>query len=117
GLEGPQARIAAGKPPEGLITLSAFHRADRIVIEVTDDGGGIDRDRVLRMARRRGLLPADATPAAAEIDSLLFLPGFSTANTVSALSGRGVGLDVVKDAVTALGGRISITSEPGRGTT
>lgn len=117
GIEAPEVRLAAGKPREGQITLCAYHRADRIVIEVADDGAGIDSEQVVRAARRRGLLSADATPVGAEIDSLLFLPGLSTAGSVSALSGRGVGMDVVKGAVTALGGRISITSERGRGTT
>lgn len=117
GLETPQRRLAAGKPPAGQITLTAAHRAGRIVIDVADDGAGIDRTRVLEHARSGGLVPPGVALGDAETDNLLFLPGFSTAERVSALSGRGVGMDVVKSAMTALGGRLSITSEPGRGTT
>ena len=102
--------------PRGTVSLSASHRAGRVVIEIADDGAGIDRDRVLRTAVDRGLVPPDAQLGEAEIDNLLFLPGFSTASSVSSYSGRGVGLDVVKSAITGLGGRISIFAEPGRGT-
>lgn len=116
GIETPEQRLAAGKPREGQITLSAAHRAGRFVVEVADDGAGIDRQRVLDRARSRGLIPRDATPGDAEIDGLLFLPGFSTAGEVSAVSGRGVGMDVVKRAIEALGGRVSIDSERGIGT-
>ncbi|WP_126975714.1 chemotaxis protein CheA [Frigidibacter oleivorans] len=116
GLEPPTARRAAGKPEEGTITLSARHRAGRVVIVVADDGGGIDRARVRAKALERGLIAPDAVLTEAEIDNLLFLPGFSTADKVSALSGRGVGMDVVRRAIQALGGRISIASDRGRGT-
>ncbi len=116
GLEIPEERVAAGKPPEGVITLSAQHRSGRVIIGLTDDGAGIDRTKVRDKAIENGLLPADAQLSDTEIDNLLFLPGFSTADQVSALSGRGVGMDVVKSAIQALGGRISIHSEPGQGT-
>jgi two-component system chemotaxis sensor kinase CheA len=116
GLEPPQDRIAAGKPPEGRITLSASHRSGRGVIEVADDGRGIDRPKVQNIAESKGLIPPGQTLSDAEIDALLFLPGFSTASTVSNLSGRGVGMDVVRSAITTLGGRIAIASDPGRGT-
>ena len=116
GLETPDARRAAGKPPEGVITLSAQHRSGRVVIEVSDDGAGINRPKVREIAIAKGLIPADAALSESEIDNLLFLPGFSTANQVSALSGRGVGMDVVRQAITSLGGRITIHSEPGQGT-
>lgn len=116
GIETPEKRIAAGKPPEGVITLSASHRAGRVLIEVADDGAGINRPRVREIAIAKGLIPADAQLTDSEIDNLLFLPGFSTASQISALSGRGVGMDVVKSAITALGGRIVITSEAGVGT-
>lgn len=116
GIEVPERRTAAGKPEEGAIVLSAMHRAGRVLIEVTDDGAGINRPRVREIAVSKGLIPPDAVLTDAEIDNLLFLPGFSTASQVSALSGRGVGMDVVKSAITALGGRITITSEPGKGT-
>lgn len=116
GLETPEQRQAAGKPREGVITLSAQHRAGRVVLEVTDDGAGINRPKVRDIAISKGLIPAEAALSDSDIDNLLFLPGFSTATTVSALSGRGVGMDVVRSAILSLGGRITITSEPGKGT-
>jgi two-component system chemotaxis sensor kinase CheA len=117
GLERPELRLAAGKPEEGTVRLSAAHRSGRVVIEITDDGAGIDRARVKEAAARKGLIAADAPLADAEIDNLIFLPGFSTASTVSSISGRGVGMDVVKRSIQALGGRMSITSRPGEGST
>jgi two-component system, chemotaxis family, sensor kinase CheA len=117
GLESAERRLAAGKPAEGTVTVRAGHRSGRVVIEVGDDGAGIDRPRVQAIAEERGLIPPGLTLGEAEIDSLLFLPGFSTAGQVSRLSGRGVGMDVVRNAIATLGGRISISSEPGRGTT
>ncbi|MBE7212410.1 MAG: chemotaxis protein CheA, partial [Gluconacetobacter diazotrophicus] len=117
GLEDPERRHRSGKPAEGTIRLSASHRSGRIVIDVADDGGGIDRDRVRSIAIAKGLVAADAVMSEEEIDNLIFLPGFSTANAVSDLSGRGVGMDVVRRSVQALGGRISIASCPGRGST
>jgi two-component system chemotaxis sensor kinase CheA len=116
GLESPDKRRAAGKPSEGVITLSAMHRSGRVVIEITDDGAGINRSKVREIAITKGLITADVALSDSEIDNLLFLPGFSTASEISALSGRGVGMDVVKQAITALGGRITITSETGKGT-
>lgn len=115
GLESPDMREASGKPREGIVTLSAHHRSGRVVIEVSDDGGGIDRKKVFGKAIEKGLIAPDAQLSDSEIDNLLFLPGFSTADQVSALSGRGVGMDVVKSSIQSLGGRISITSEPGKG--
>jgi two-component system chemotaxis sensor kinase CheA len=117
GLEPPERRIKAGKPAEGVVTVTAAHRSGRVVIEVRDDGAGIDRPRVQALAEEKGLIPPGLALSEAEIDNLLFLPGFSTAGQVSKLSGRGVGMDVVRSAITALGGRISISSERGRGTT
>ncbi|TKW67126.1 MAG: chemotaxis protein CheA [Paracoccus denitrificans] len=116
GLEAPETRSAAGKPKEGLIVLSASHRSGRVMIEIEDDGAGINRPKVREIATSKGLVPADVQLSETEIDNLLFLPGFSTASEVSSLSGRGVGMDVVKSAITALGGRISINSTPGVGT-
>jgi two-component system chemotaxis sensor kinase CheA len=116
GLEGPEARRAAGKDGTGTIRLGAAHRSGSVIITIRDDGAGLNRPRILDIARRKGLVAPDADLADAEIDGLLFLPGFSTAASVSNLSGRGVGLDVVRNAVTALGGRISIASVPGQGT-
>jgi two-component system chemotaxis sensor kinase CheA len=117
GLESSDERIAAGKPKEGRVTLSAAHKSGRVVIEVSDDGGGINRPKVQQIAEEKGLIPPDQELSDAEIDGLLFLPGFSTAKEVSDLSGRGVGMDVVRSAIQSLGGRISIVSEPGEGTT
>jgi len=117
GLERPEARIAAGKPPQGEVRLSAAHRSGRVVIEIADDGRGIDRPKVKAIAIKKGLIAADAQLSDVEIDNLLFLPGFSTAETVSNISGRGVGMDVVKRSIQALGGRISITTRVGHGST
>lgn len=115
GLETPDERVAAGKPREGVIKLIAEHRAGRIVISVTDDGRGIGRDRLLAKARSRGLVGADEKLAPEEIDQLIFAAGLSTAEVISDVSGRGVGMDVVRRNVESLGGRISVDSEPGRG--
>jgi len=117
GLETPADRLAAGKPEGGIVRLSAAHRSGRVIMEVSDDGGGIDRARVQKIAKDKGLIPADAVLSDSEIDNLLFLPGFSTAATVSDLSGRGVGMDVVRTSIQSLGGRISIASTQGQGTT
>lgn len=116
GLERPEQRRADAKPEMGVVRLTAAHRAGRIIIEVADDGAGINRPKVLEKAQSRGLIPPDAALEEAEIDNLLFLPGFSTAEAVTSLSGRGVGLDVVGGAIRKLGGRITIQSSPGRGT-
>ncbi len=117
GLETPEERMAAGKPAEGVVRLAALHRSGRIVLEVSDDGKGINRKRVREIAVNKGLIGADAQLSDDEIDNLIFLPGFSTATVVSNISGRGVGMDVVKRSIQALGGRISISSQPGRGST
>jgi two-component system chemotaxis sensor kinase CheA len=115
GLESSEKRVAAGKPAEGQVKLAAFHRSGRIVIEVSDDGGGINRPRVKEIAASKGLIDPNAPLTDEEIDNLIFLPGFSTASAVSDISGRGVGMDVVKRSINALGGRISINSTPGKG--
>ncbi|MGI3901832.1 MAG: chemotaxis protein CheA [Janthinobacterium lividum] len=117
GLESPEKRLAAGKPEEGQVRLSALHRSGRIVIEISDDGAGINRERVRAIAIEKGLIPPDSKLSDEETDNLIFLPGFSTAATISDISGRGVGMDVVKRSIQALGGRISITSVPGKGST
>jgi two-component system chemotaxis sensor kinase CheA len=115
GIETPATRLAAGKPEEGTVRLAADHRGGRIVIEVSDDGGGIDSERVLKKARERGLVAADAQLTEDEINNLIFMPGFSTAETVSDISGRGVGMDVVRRNIQEVGGRISLKSDRGRG--
>jgi two-component system, chemotaxis family, sensor kinase CheA len=117
GLESPDERKAVGKNPEGMVRLAALHRSGRIVIEVSDDGKGINRERVFSIAVKKGLIAPDLQLTDEEIDNLIFLPGFSTADKISDVSGRGVGMDVVKRSVQALGGRISITSRPGQGST
>jgi two-component system chemotaxis sensor kinase CheA len=117
GIESPEARVAAGKPAEGTVRLTAAHRSGRIVIEISDDGAGINRQKVRESAIKKGLIAADAQLSDSDIDNLLFLPGFSTASTISNISGRGVGMDVVKRSIQALGGRISISSRPGLGST
>jgi two-component system, chemotaxis family, sensor kinase CheA len=117
GLETPEKRAAAGKDPIGEIRLSATHKSGSVLIEISDDGAGLNRPKILEIAISKGLIPATADLPEAEIDKLLFLPGFSTATVVSNLSGRGVGMDVVKNAVQALGGKVAITSVPGKGTT
>lgn len=119
GIETPEARAAAGKPATGTIRLRARHGGGQVMIEVSDDGRGIDLDRVRARAVERGLLTADA---AAHLDDdrclqLIFLPGFSTAGAVSTLSGRGVGMDVVKRNVERVGGSVDVRSTPGSGTT
>jgi two-component system chemotaxis sensor kinase CheA len=115
GVELPDERVAHGKPQQGTIFLSAEHRGGRIVIEVADDGLGIPRAKVLAKAQERGLVARDATLTDEEIDRLIFLPGFSTADKVSDVSGRGVGLDVVTRNIQALGGRIAVDSREGKG--
>ena len=117
GIESPEQRLAAGKPAEGTVRVIALHRSGRIVIEVADDGAGIDRKRVLASAMAKGLVAGDAIMSDEEIDNLIFAPGFSTAAEVSDISGRGVGMDVVRRSIQSLGGRISITSQPGHGST
>ncbi len=117
GLEEADGRRAAGKPETGSITLSAAHRSGRVLIEVADDGAGINRERVREIAEAKGLIPPGASLTPTEIDNLLFAPGFSSKQEVSALSGRGVGLDVVKREIQSLGGRVGIQSVAGEGTT
>jgi two-component system chemotaxis sensor kinase CheA len=104
-------------PDEGTIRLMAEHRGGRIVVEVRDDGAGIDPERVLKKAREKGLVGQDAILSEDEITNLIFLPGFSTASTVSDISGRGVGMDVVRRNIQDVGGRITLKSERGRGMT
>jgi two-component system chemotaxis sensor kinase CheA len=115
GLESGDDREASGKAREGLIHLSAEHRSGRIVIAISDDGRGINRPKVLEKAIARGLIPADAKPSEDEIDNMILLPGFSTADQVSNVSGRGVGMDVVVRKIQNMGGRVGISSTPGQG--
>ncbi|AYG65180.1 MULTISPECIES: chemotaxis protein CheA [unclassified Rhizobium] len=115
GIETPEKRATLGKNPEGTVRLTAKHRSGRILIELADDGAGINREKVRQKAIDNDLIPADANLSDEEIDNLIFLPGFSTADKISDISGRGVGMDVVKRSIQALGGRINISSRPGQG--
>jgi two-component system chemotaxis sensor kinase CheA len=114
GIEQPQERIDAGKPPQGTVTLAAAHQGGSIVIEVRDDGRGLNRGRLLRKAAERGL-PVHDGMTDQEVYGLIFEPGFSTAAEVTDVSGRGVGMDVVKRNITGLGGSVEIDSTEGRG--
>lgn len=117
GIESSPARLAKGKPAKGTVRLSAHHESGCIVIEVADDGGGLDGERILKKAIEKGLVAADAKLSRSEIFHLILEPGFSTAEKITNLSGRGVGMDVVKNNVEALRGSIEIHSESGCGTT
>jgi len=116
GIETPDRREAAGKPRTGRLTLSAQHQGGNILIEVIDDGGGLSREKILEKARHNGLAVSDSM-SDDEVWQLIFAPGFSTAEAVSDVSGRGVGMDVVKRNIQAMGGHVEILSTPGQGTT
>jgi len=115
GIELPEARTAAGKSAEGTVHLDACHRGGNIAVEVSDDGGGLDKERILAKARARGLVGATDSLTDAEVYELIFVPGFSTAEKTTDVSGRGVGMDVVRRNVKELGGKIDVRSDPGRG--
>jgi len=117
GIEDPEARVAAGKPEAGTVSIRASHAGGAIHLEIADDGRGIDPTAVLERARERGLVDATTTLDDAEVLELIFAPGFSTAKEVTDVSGRGVGMDVVRRTVEELRGRVEITSTPGEGTT
>lgn len=116
GLETPEERLRAGKPPQATISMRAAKVGDSIAVEIEDDGKGVDLERVRRIAAERGLTAGGPPIIDADTLELLFLPGFSTAATVSTVSGRGVGMDAVRSAVEALGGSVGIETEAGRGT-
>lgn len=117
GIETPQERLDAGKPSSGVLSLSAFHQGGGIVIRVSDDGHGLDTERIRHKALERGIIQADAGLSRDDILKLIFAPGFSTAETITDLSGRGVGMDVVRGNIAKLRGRIEIDSALGAGTT
>jgi two-component system chemotaxis sensor kinase CheA len=118
GIEAPDRRREAGKPETGTVHLRAFHSGNNVFIEIEDDGGGIRRDKVVATAVKRGIITEEQGEAMSdeEVYMLIFAPGFSTAEQVSDISGRGVGLDVVKSKINSLGGSVSVTSELGKGT-
>jgi two-component system chemotaxis sensor kinase CheA len=115
GIESPQVRLAAGKPEVGTVFLNAFHRGGMIVVEVGDDGAGLNRDRIIAKARANGLIGLHETPGEDEVAELIFMPGFSTAEQATDLSGRGVGMDVVRRNVKELGGTVELQSKQGVG--
>lgn len=117
GIESQAVRLEQGKPAQACVSLHAYHDAGSIVIEVTDDGAGLKRDKILARAISRGLVTSEQTLSEPEIDQLIFAPGFSTADTVSNLSGRGVGMDVVKSNIETLRGSIALETQAGQGTT
>lgn len=117
GVETPEARAAAGKPTTGVLTLSASHKGGSIIIELSDDGAGLDRDRILKKAVEKGLVQNPGGMTDAEVFQLIFAPGFSTAAKVTDISGRGVGMDVVKRNIEGMRGRVLIESTKGKGTT
>jgi len=119
GIEPPETRIAAGKDPEGTLRLRAYQESSYVIIEVSDDGAGICVEKVRRKAIERGLIATEraAVLGERELLQLIFLPGFSTAEAVTSVSGRGVGMDVVKTNVEKIGGKVEIDSRPGKGTT
>jgi two-component system, chemotaxis family, sensor kinase CheA len=116
GIETPEVRQSRGKSATGTVKLNAYHDAGSVVIEVADDGGGLKRDRIVQKATERGLIAANQVLTDEQVFSLIFEPGFSTADQVTNLSGRGVGMDVVKRNITALRGTVEVHSEPERGT-
>jgi two-component system, chemotaxis family, sensor kinase CheA len=117
GLEPADERVAAGKGNTGRIHLKAYHKGGNIVVEIADDGRGLNRERILEKARAKGLIEGDSRLSDSEIDNLIFHPGFSTAQEVTEISGRGVGMDVVKRAIERLRGRVDIQSTAGQGST
>ncbi|OGP52216.1 MAG: hypothetical protein A2Y79_13070 [Deltaproteobacteria bacterium RBG_13_43_22] len=117
GIETPKERLKKGKEPQGLLSIKAFQREGKIFIQIADDGRGLDQEAIYRKAVENQLIPSGTRPAPDDLQRLILLPGFSTAQNISDLSGRGVGLDVVRDQISRLGGLIDISSSPGQGTT
>jgi two-component system, chemotaxis family, sensor kinase CheA len=116
GIEPSDVRQASGKPPAGMLRLAAYHSGGDVVVELQDDGKGLDREKILAKAVSRGLIDGDKNLSDLEVLDLIFVPGFSTADKITDISGRGVGMDVVKRSIEALRGRIEISSEQGQGT-
>lgn len=117
GIELPNDRKAAGKPSIGLLHLNAYHKGGNIIIEISDDGNGLNKEKIVKKAKDRGLIKEDESLTEEQINDLIFLPGFSTAEIVSDVSGRGVGMDVVRRNIHDLGGKVEVSSIEGKGTT
>lgn len=117
GIESAENRKAAGKSETGTITLKAFHQGGHVVIQISDDGAGLNAEKILNKAKEKGLIGSNENPSLTQIHDLIFTPGFSTADVVSDLSGRGVGMDVVRRNIRDLGGNVEIKSELGKGST
>jgi len=115
GIETPEVRRAAGKSETGMVHLNAYHQGGNIVIEITDDGAGLNREKILGKARERNIISADEILTDDQVSDLIFQPGFSTADQVSDVSGRGVGMDVVRKNIRSLGGAVEVKSRPGEG--
>jgi two-component system chemotaxis sensor kinase CheA len=119
GVESPDQRVAAGKPAEGVLSLKAYHEGGQVIMEITDDGAGLDPERIKEKALQKGLISAEhaARMVEREMINLIFMPGFSTAEKVTNVSGRGVGMDVVKTNIEKIGGTVDVQSKKGQGTT
>ena len=115
GVETPEVRVAAGKPETGILNLNAYHQGGNVIIEIKDDGAGINKEKVLAKAIEKGIVSSHDKLSDDEVNNLIFAPGFSTADVVSDVSGRGVGMDVVKTSINKLGGRVVVQSEEGKG--
>jgi two-component system chemotaxis sensor kinase CheA len=117
GIEPPSVRATTGKPARATVSLSAYYQGSHVILEIADDGAGLNTDKILERARSRGLVAADATPAPEDVHRMIFEPGFSTADQVTEVSGRGVGMDVVRRNIESLRGRVEIRTERGKGST
>ncbi|MDA3870085.1 MAG: ATP-binding protein, partial [Gammaproteobacteria bacterium] len=115
GIEAPEVRVAAGKKEKGLISINAYHQGGNIIIEISDDGAGLNLEKILNKAREKGLVDKNEELSETQVSNLIFSPGFTTAAVVSDVSGRGVVLDVVRRNMTDLGGTVDVVSKPGKG--
>ncbi len=115
GVEAPDVRLAAGKPETGTVKMAAFHQGGNILIQITDDGAGIHADRIRQKAIEKGVIDEDVKMSDEEVIDLIFHPGFSTADVISDVSGRGVGMDVVRRNIRGLGGSVEVKTEKGKG--
>ena len=117
GLESPEERLAAGKSEVGTISIAARHEGSHVVIEISDDGRGMDVEKIRQKAMEKGLIAPEASLSPRELLDLVFQPGFSTADNITDISGRGVGMDAVRSAIQLLNGSVELATELGKGTT